>query len=194
MAMRGRNHTSLGLFLALVLFWGCAPRIPPALPPGLALEPGRYLTACYRAPDFAPSQATYAIAPFTVGEVQGLPPATVQDLLQKELVRGWQANGLKLASPGDATLSGTMQLAAIRGTSVRFLTGKIGADLVVSGTISRADHILFAFQDRVHLTSPVSPGPPAPKEDELLMHQAVRTFVVHLLNELLLYWPEAEGK
>ena len=37
------------------------------------------------------------------------------------------------------------------------------------------------------MTSPVNPGTPAPKERELLLGQAVRTFAAHLLNELLLY-------
>jgi hypothetical protein len=44
------------------------------------------------------------------------------------------------------------------------------------------------------MSSPVNPGPPAPKEDELLLRQAARTFASHLLNEMLLYWPPAEGK
>jgi len=44
------------------------------------------------------------------------------------------------------------------------------------------------------VSSPVNPGPAAPKENELLLRQAARTFAVHLLNELLLYRPLAEGK
>jgi hypothetical protein len=42
-----RKCTSLGLVLALCLVghWGCVPRLPPAIPPGLVLMPGRYLTA-----------------------------------------------------------------------------------------------------------------------------------------------------
>jgi hypothetical protein len=27
-----------------------------------------------------------------------------------------------------------------------------------------------------------------------LLRQAARTFAIHLLNEMLLYWPPAEGK
>lgn len=194
--MRLRNFTSLGLLatLVIILGWGCAPRVPPAIPPGITLQPGRYLTACYRAPDFAPTQASYVQTPLTLGMVQGLPPATVQEIVQEELAQAWQANSLKLAATGDAVLSGTVQLATIRGAPIRFLTGKLFGDLAVSGTISRGDRILFAFQDRVRFNSPVNPGPPAPKEDELLLRQLARTVAVHLLNEILLYWPVAEGK
>ena len=190
-----RKCTSLGLVLTLCLLgqWGCVPRVPPATPPGLALTPGRYLTACYRAPDFAPAQATYVLTPFPVASAHGA-PADVQGLFMQELTRAWRANGLKISPQGDTVLTGVIQYVAIRGAALRFLTAKIDADLVVSGAISRGDVTLFAFQDRVSLSSPVNPGPPAPKESELLLRQAARTFAGHLLNEMLLYWPPAEGK
>ncbi len=79
-----------------------------------------------------------------------------------------------------------MQTVEIRGASFRFIAGNITAYLTISGTISRGDETLFAFQDRISLTSPVNPGPPPPREAELLLHLAVRTFAIHLLNELLL--------
>jgi hypothetical protein len=91
-------------------------------------------------------------------------------------------------------VSGVIQFVAVRGGLIRFLRGKIDANLVVSGAIIRQGGTLFAFQDRISLSSPVNPGPPAPKEDELLLRQAARIFAVHLLNELLLYWPTAEDK
>jgi hypothetical protein len=83
---------------------------------------------------------------------------------------------------------------ALRGAALRFFRGKIDADLVVSGAITRGGDTLFAFQDRFRLSSPVNPGPPAPKEDDLLLRQAAQTFATHLLNELLLYGLPADGK
>jgi hypothetical protein len=190
-----RKCTSLGLVLTLCLLsqWSCVPRVPPATSPGVTLTPGRYLTADYRAPDFAPAQATYVLTPFPVAAAQGT-PADVQGIFMQELTQAWRANGLKISPQGDTVLTGVIQYVAIRGAALRLLSGKINADLVVSGAISRGDVTLFAFQDRVSLSSPVNPGPPAPKESELLLRQAARTFAGHLLNEMLLYWPLAEGK
>ena len=112
----------------------------------------------------------------------------------EELTRAWEANGLKLSPQGQTAVTGVVQYVALRGESLRWLTGKIGADLVVSGAITQGTETLFAFQDRFRLSSPVNPGPPAPKEDELLLRQAAHAFAAHLLNEMLLYWPSAEGK
>jgi len=196
MTMGMRKHTSAGLVLALCLLglWGCAPRLAPATPPGVALSPGRYLTAYYRAPDFTPDQTTYVLTPFEVSTAQGVAADTFQGLFMEELTQAWRANGLKLSPPGDTVVSGVVQRVAIRGAVFRFLRGKIEADLVVSGAITRGGDTLFACQDRISLSSPVNPGSPAPKEDELLMRLAARTFAGHLLNEMLLYWPPAEGK
>jgi len=186
----------LGLILALCVvgLWGCAPRLAPDVPPGVALSPGRYLTACYRAPDFAPAQAVYNLTPFPVATAQGTPAGPFQEFFMQELDRAWRANGLNLSPQGDAVVGGVIQYVAIRGAAIRFLTGKIDADLVVSGAITRGGATLFAFQDRFSVSSPIKPGPPAPKEDELLLRLAARTFAGHLLNEMLLYWPPAEGK
>jgi len=196
MTMRMRKLTSWGLFAALGLFglWGCMPRLAPATPPGVALSPGRYLTACYRAPDFTPDKATFLLTPFEVLTAQGVAADTFQGLFMEELTQAWKANGLNLAPQGDAVVNGVVQLVAVRGAVFRFLRGKIDADLVVSGAITRGSDTLFACQDRLSLSSPVNPGPPAPKENELLMRLAARTFAIHLLNEMLLYWPPAEGK
>jgi hypothetical protein len=191
-----RKCTSLGLVLALslVCHGGCVPRLPPATPAGLPLKPGRYLTVYYRAPDFNPAQATYTLKPFPVQIAQGFPTEAFQSLFMQELARAWRANGLKLSDQGETVLAGVVQFVALRGAAFRFLRGKIDADLVVSGVITRGGDPLFAFQDRFRLSSPVNPGPPAPKEDDLLLRQAARTFATHLLNELLLYWPNADGK
>ena len=107
--------------------------------------------------------------------------------MQEELTRALGANGLKLDPQSPTALSGTVQQVEIRGATFRFILGRLTAYLTVQGAIRRGDETLFAFQDRLKVTSPVNPGTPAPKERELLLGQAVRTFAAHLLNELLLY-------
>ena len=196
MTMGMRKHTSAGLVLALCLLglWGCMPQLAPATPGGVALSPGRYLTAYYRAPDFNPAQATYVLAPFEVSTAQGVAADSFQGFFMEELTLAWRANGLKVLPQGDTVVKGVVQYVAVRGAAWRFLTGKIDADLVVSGAITKGSDTLFAWQDRISVGSPVNPGPAPPKEAELLLRQAARTFAVHLLNEVLLYWPPAEGK
>ena len=191
-----KRCTSWGLMavLTMMLIWGCAPRMTPTLIGDVALQPGRYVTASYRAPDFAANRTAYALEPFTVPAAPGADPEAFQAQLQAELSRAFQANGLKINPGSDTVLSGTVPLLAIRGTSLRFIFGKIKAELTVEGRVTRGAETLFAFQDRISLTSPLNPGPPAPKEKELLLNQAARTFASHLLNELLLYWPAEEGK
>jgi len=196
MTMRMKKCTSWGLMVILCLMGAgaCAPRLAPATPAGVALSPGRYLTAYYRAPDFTPAQAAYVLTPFRVETSQGVAADTFQDLFMEELTLAWRANGLKLSGQGDTAVGGVVQWVALRGAAFRFLRGRIDADLVVSGAITRGGDLLFACQDRITISSPVNPGPPAPKEDELLLRQAARTFASHLLNEMLLYWPPAEGR
>jgi hypothetical protein len=189
LAMWIKKRTSLALFgtLTLMLIWGCAPRLAPAVPDGIVLQPGRYLTSVYRVPDFPAARTVYALEPFTIQAAQRVDPQSLQAQLQDELSRAFLANGLKIDPKSDTVLRGTVQTVEIRGPSLRFITGKITAYLTLSGAISRGDETLFAFQDCISLASPVNPGPPAPRETELLLHQAVRTFALHLLNELLLY-------
>jgi hypothetical protein len=191
-----KSLAPLSLWLALVLAGapGCAPRLTPVTPEGLSLAPGRYLTYFYRAPDFEPSRAVYVIKPFSVEQARGVASETFGSIFQEELVRAWQANGLRLAPQGDAVLSGAIHAVKLRGASFRFLTGKISVDLVISGAIVKGGETLFAFKDRLHLASPIKPGPPAPKETELLLRDAARTMAAHLLNEMLLYGFPAEGK
>jgi hypothetical protein len=183
-----KKRTSLGLVAALTLMviWGCAPKLAPTLPGSLALQPGRYLTSVYRAPDFQAARTVYALEPFTVQATRGVEPAVFQKQLQADLARAFQANGLRLDPKSDTVLSGTVQGVEIRGTALRFITGRITGYLTIEGTIARGGEVLFAFQDRISLSSPLNPGPPAPREKELLLDQAVRIFTIHLLNELLL--------
>ena len=112
----------------------------------------------------------------------------------QELTQAWRANGLKLSPQGETVLTGVVQYVAIRGAAFRFLRGKIDADLVVSAAITRGATPCLPARTGSALSSPVNPGSPAPKEDELLLRLAARTFAVHLLNEMLLYWPAPEGK
>ena len=196
MTMQMRKFTSWGLVVILCLAGqaACAPRLAPATPTAVALSPGRYLKAYYRAPDFTPAPAAYVLTPFRVETAQGVDADTFQTLFTEELTQAWKANGLKLSEKGDTNVDGVVQWVAVRGAAFRFLRGRIDADLVVSGAITREGVTLFACQDRITISSPVNPGPPAPKEDELLLRQAARTFAIHLLNEMLLYWPPAEGR
>ena len=182
--------TSLGLIAALVmapawLLGGCAPRPAPTVG-GITLPPGSYVTASYRAPGWAAARTSYALSPFPVQAARGVAPETFQALLQEEISRAMQANGLKVDPHSDTVLRGTISRVEIQGESLRWLTGSITAALTVEGQVSRGSEILFAFQDRIRLNSPVNPGAPAPKETELLLTQAARTCAAHLLNELLL--------
>jgi hypothetical protein len=167
----------------------------PAPVSGVTLQPGRYLEDYYRAPDFAAGQAAYILEPFAVEAAQGLEPGAFRDLLQTEMTQAWEANGLKLqSSPGACRVSGTIWRVRLKGEHLRFFTGKISLQMEVSGAITREGKTLFAFADRIEVSSPVNPGPPAPKEQELLLRQATRAFLQHLLTELLLQGePEAEG-
>jgi hypothetical protein len=191
------KQIALGLCLALLMVGGssCVHRPLPAPVSGVTLQPGRYLEDYYRAPGFAADEVTYTLEPFAVEEAQGIEPNTFRDLLQRAMAQAWEANGLKLqGSKGTCRISGTIRRVRIKGESFRFLTGKIFAQLEVSGAITRGNETLFAFSDRIEVSSPVNPGPPAPKERELLLRQATREFLNHLLTELLLQGvPEAAG-
>ncbi len=185
-----RKRTSLGLIAALVmapawLVGGCAPALAPTVA-GITLQPGSYVTASYRAPGWAAARTSYALSPFPVQAAPGVDPETFQTLLQEEISRALQANGLKVDPHSDTALRGTVSRVEVRGASLRFITGSITAALTVEGQVSRGSEVLFAFQDRISLNSPVNPGTPAPKEKELLLTHVARTCADHLLNELLL--------
>lgn len=174
---------------------GCLPPRPAAPLPGVTLQSGRYLEAFYQDPEFDPGKAAYLLEPFTVELALGINPETFQTMFQEDLRKAWEANGLKLAASEDSCrVTGTVHQVSHRGGAYRFLMGKISADLSISGSIIQGGKIQFAFQDRIHITTPVKPGRAAPKEVELLLRQAVQAFAAHLLNELLLQrLPPAEG-
>jgi hypothetical protein len=192
------KHVALGLCLALLMVGGGS-CVPQPLPPvsGATLQPGRFLAGFFIAPGFVPERVTYNLEPFTVEEARRVDPANFQALLQEELAQAWEANGLKVKGPqGVYRVTGAVRLVNVKGTHLRFLTGRISARLEVSGVITQEGRTVFAFSDWVEVRSPVKPGSPAPKEQEILLRQAARTFVNHLLTELLLYRPpdsEAAG-
>jgi hypothetical protein len=186
--MRLKEHLILALTLTLLLGLGCAPR-RLASPGGVALKPGDYLEASYRAPDFDPEQVSFILEPFTVQQAQGVAPEVFQTLLKAELAKALADNGLSTTPSEDqppCPLSGTVEQVRVKGSRFRWLIGQISGDLAVSGTIRRGEEVIFAFQDRVRLVSPINPGPPPPKETELLLKQVAHIFATHLLNELLL--------
>ena len=182
------------LLAALTALGACGPRPLPAAFAGLPLQPGRYVKESYFAPNFKPVEATYTINAFPVAAARNLSSEEFSKLFQEELVRAWQAQGLKVGS-GKKTcrLSGTIHHLSVKGARLRFLTGRLHATLTISGAITRGDQVLFAFRDRVTMSSPVAPGLGAPKEKELLLSQLARETVFHLLNELLLHGPSIES-
>ncbi len=174
--------------LAVLTVGACGPRLMlPAAPAGVPLQPGIYVKESYLAPGFKPEEMSYILDDFTVTEANGASPELFLPIFQDELSKSWQAQGLKLG-PGEsaATLSGTIQNLAVQGARLRWLTGRLQASLVIAGTITRGNRVLFAFQDALEVSSPLAPGPPAPREQELLLRQLAREAIHHILNELLL--------
>jgi len=179
---------------ALAVVSACAPRPLPAGPSGLALQPGRYVSECYFAPGFKPGEVAYALTPFTVAAASDVDAPAFLKLFQEELTRAWQAQGLKLNQGEVAVrLSGAIHQLAVRGARLRLVTGRVHAVLTLSGAIAQGDQVLFAFRDRVLVSSPLAPGPAAPQERLLLLRFLARETVTHLLNELLLHGETAES-
>ncbi len=189
-----RGSAVIWFCLALALAAGCASyRLPPP-PAGASLERGKFVQEFFLAPGFAPAQVSYALGPFTVDQARGVTPEAFVSLFRAELTRAWEANGLKLSDKKpDCRLAVTLHQVTVDSGSFRFFRGKISALLVVSGTISRDNRLLFAFRDRLSLDSPVNPGPPAPKESELLLKRISRELAHRLLNELLLHGLTADA-
>lgn len=185
--MRSKVAAVLGMWLVWLIGGGCASHRLPPPPAGLSFKPGNFVKEYFFAPGFAPAQVSYALEPFTVEQAQGVAPETFVALLRTELTRAWQDNGLKLSEKKpDCRLAVTIHQVS-KSDSLRFLKSKISAQLAASGTISRNGQVLFAFRDRLSLDSPVNPGPPAPKEAELLLRKISRELAHHLLDELLLH-------
>uniref|UniRef100_A0A7C3WL43 ABC-type transport auxiliary lipoprotein component domain-containing protein n=1 Tax=Desulfobacca acetoxidans TaxID=60893 RepID=A0A7C3WL43_9BACT len=179
----------------LICFWltwalagGCAARRLPPPPATVTMQPGNFVEDCFFAPGFIPTQGSYALGPIKVENSRGVAPETFVPLFLAEFKRAWEDNGLRLSDDKpDCRLTLTLHHLAVDSGRFRFLTGKISASLTASGVITVKDQVLFAFWDRLSLNSPVSPGPPAPKETELLLRRISRELAHHLLNELLLH-------
>jgi hypothetical protein len=183
----------LAAFLAAL--GACGPLVLPPPPAGLPLlHPGQYVQESYFAPDFKPEEASYTFAAFTVSPGSEALGEAFRQALQDELARAWQAQGLKVEQGKNvARVSGTIQSLSIKGARLRWLSGRIFASLTIAGTIARGEQVLFAFQDQVDLSSPVSPGLAAPREQELFLHQLAREAAHHILNELLLHGRNDSG-
>ena len=179
---------------ALMAVGACGPRALPPKPAAVVFLPGEYVKESYFAPDFKPADIIYSLNAFPVARASNASAEAFQKIFAEELVRAWQAQGLKIGSGQDAcSLSGTIHYLAVRGAHLRWLTGRLFASLTISGTITRGDQVLFAFRDQVYLSSPVAPGLAAPREKDLLLARLARETVNHLLNELLLHWSTAES-
>jgi hypothetical protein len=182
------------LAAAVAALGACAPLVLPPPPAGVPLLPGQYVLSSYFAPDFKPQDVSYTFGVFTVAPGSEALSGTFQDILQDELVRAWQAQGLKLDHGKEAArVSGTIQYLSVKGARLRWLSGRIFASLTIAGTITRGEQVLFAFQDQINLSSPVSPGLAAPREQELLLRQLAREAAQRILNELLLHGRTVSG-
>jgi hypothetical protein len=177
----------LAAFLAAL--GACGPLVLPPPPASLPLlQPGHYVRESYIAPDFKPEEVSYTFSVFTVAPGSDALADAFLKVLQDELVRAWQAQGLKMEqSKYVARVSGTIQHLSLKGARLRWLSGRLFASLTIAGIITRGEQVLFAFQDQINLSSPVSPGLAAPREQDLLLHQLARETAYHILNELLLH-------
>ena len=195
MAMRRLFFLMACVLAAFIAALGaCGPLALPPPPAGLPLQPGQYVRASYFAPGFKPEEASYTFTVFTLAPGSDSQGIAFLKVFQDELVRAWQAQGLKLGQGEKmARLSGTIQHLSVKGARLRWLSGRIFASLTISGTITRGEQVLFAFQDQINLSSPVSPGLAAPKEKDLLLHQLARETAYHILNELLLHGENDSG-
>lgn len=172
---------------AMAVSAACALRTLPSAPLPVPLEAGRYVKERYVAPGFTTGNLACELGPFTYSGPPDNLGAVFLPLFTEEWQRVWQAQGLKPgpeASP--CRLTGTIDHLAVRGTRLRWFAGRLHGELVLSGTLTREDQVLFAFRDRIRAFSPLAPGPAAPKEQELLLRFLAREAVTRLVNELLL--------
>jgi len=177
------------LVVLAVLASGCAGGVKPlpGAPAGAIWQPGRYVQSSFFAPDFKPEEMSYTLAAFPVEQAERAPAAAFEKIFQAELVRAWQAQGLKLgpAEPA-AALSGAIHHLALRGARLRWLSGRVHACLTISGAVTQGGRVVYAFRDQVQFSSPLAPGLAAPREQEMLLRALAREAVHHILNELLL--------
>lgn len=174
------------LGLVLLLAAGCRSLTLPPPPPGVELRPGQYVGEYFAAPDFDPAAGRYQLAPLRVEEGRTT-AAAFPRLFQEELSRAFAANGLTLGlAPADYRLSAVIHRVEVS-RAFRWWRGRISAHLLFSGTITHKERVVFACRDAVTLSSPVAPGPAAPREEELLLRQLARTAAQRLLNQMLLY-------
>jgi len=174
--------------MLLTVVGACGPRPVAGLPPGLPWQPGRYVQESSVTPDFDPEEAPYSLAAFPVEQAAGAPAESFQAIFQEELLRAWQAQGLKVGTRKNAVrLSGTVHNLSLRGARLRWLTGRLYASLTMSGLLTKGDGVVFAFRDQVAVSSPLAPGKAAPREQELLLRSLAREAARHILNELLLH-------
>jgi hypothetical protein len=182
------------VFALLAAVAACRPRALPAGAAAVPYQPGRYVKESYFAPDFRPEEMVYTLDAFTVTKASNSPEQAFQKIFQEELVRGWQAQGLKLGPEKDAgRVSGTIHRVSVWGSRLRWLTGRLHASLAVSGAITRGSQVLFAFRDQVYMSSPLAPGRAPLHEKDLLLRRLARETVHRLLNELLLHGVTAES-
>jgi len=173
---------------ALAAVGACGPRALPPKPAAVVFLPGEYVKESYFAPDFNPAECIYSLNAFPVAQASNASAEAFRKIFAEELVRAWQAQGLRIGSGKDAcSLTGTIHRLTVRGADFRWLTGRLFASLTISGTITRGSQVLFAFRDQVYLSSPLAPGLAAPMEKDLLLRRLAREAVNHLLNELLLH-------
>ena len=176
------------LAVSIAALGACGPRLLSPLPADLTFPPGKYVEESYVAPSFKPEDMSYSLSVFAMAPNREAPGEAFLKIFQEELVRAWEAQGLKLGPGKNACrVSGTIQHLAVRGAQLRWLTGRLHADLTITGTITRADEVLFGFKDQVNLSSPLAPGLAAPKEQDLLLRQLAREVAHRILNELLLH-------
>ncbi len=176
------------LAASLTALGACGPLVLPPPPAGVPMLPGQYVRLSYFSPDFKPEDVSYTFNEFTVAPDSNALAGTFQKIFQDELLRAWPAQGLKLDHGKEtARVSGTIQHLSVKGARLRWLSGRIFASLTIAGTITRGGQVLFAFQDQINLSSPVSPGLAAPREQDLLLRRLAREAAYHILNELLLH-------
>lgn len=190
--MNSRVPGLFRLVALLPLVLGCLQRPVPA-PGVVSLEPGRYVLKSFLAPGFSPAEHSYEAAPFPVQEAINVSARAFEELFFQELEDALAAQGLRMAGRTPLKVSGIIHRLELKGSRMRWLTGRLHAKIILSGTVSRGETLLFAFFDEVSLSSPVAPGRASPLERDLLLRRLAREAAHHILNELLLQRMSSES-